>query len=350
MNEKSVRTAIHKKAPGRRIILLLGLAFIIIVALLIAYPMVMYRTAAASTVRIPAGATEKNVTDTLSKYYGNKFASKVMSLSHMARTDWSKRHGAYDIAASTNPIGVFRRIARGGQTPQKVTINGFRGLDLLCSRIGNRMEFSADTLRSLLSDPKVTSIYGLTPKNAMALFIDDTYDVYWSAAPMEFIDKIGANYLAFWNDTRRQKAARLGLSPAEVMTVASIADEETNAASEKGRIGRLYINRLDKGMRLQADPTVRFALNDFTIRRVNRNHLSVNSPYNTYTHAGLPPGPIRTTSKASVDAILDSKPSADLYMCAKEDFSGTHNFAPTYDEHMINARKYQTALDARGIR
>ena len=134
------------------------------------------------------------------------------------------------------------------------------------------------------------------------------------------------------------------------MIVASIVDEETNKADEKGKIGRLYINRLNKGMKLQADPTVKFALGDFSLRRIRKNHLSVNSPYNTYRNTGLPPGPIRTTSVATIDRILDSEPSDHIYMCAKEDFSGYHNFAASYSEHMANARKYQQALNKRGIK
>ncbi len=116
-----------------------------------------------------------------------------------------------------------------------------------------------------------------------------------------------------------------------------------------GTIGRLYINRIKKGMRLQADPTIRFALQDYTIRRITRKHLGVKSPYNTYSHAGLPPGPIRTTSRTTIDAILDSTPNEYLYMCAREDFSGRHNFAKTFEEHSRNARKYQKALNSRGI-
>ena len=134
------------------------------------------------------------------------------------------------------------------------------------------------------------------------------------------------------------------------MIICSIVDEESNAKSEKGTIGRLYINRLKKGMKLQADPTVRFALNDFTIRRVTRNHLTVDSPYNTYQVEGLPPGPIRTTSVETIDAVLNSQPNDYLYMCAKEDFSGTHNFAADYATHQENARRYQNALNERGIK
>ena len=172
----------------------------------------------------------------------------------------------------------------------------------------------------------------------------------WSGTPEKIIEKIGKNYSNVWNDERRKKAASLGMTPQQVMILASIVDEETNAASEKGTIGRLYINRLDKGMRLQADPTVKYAIGDFEKKRITKQDLQFESPYNTYRNGGLPPGPIRTTSKRTIDAILDSKPHRYLYMCAREDFSGRHNFAETYGDHTRNALRYQHALDERGIK
>lgn len=341
---------IHKRSPRKTLYILLGVAFLIIASMAAAFPFVMSRTAETAMIRIPGDTSAQILRDTLTRYYGNSFASRVMTLVKASRADLHKRHGAYEIPAGTNPIGVARKLTRGAQTPVKITINGFRDIDLLCRRISSKLDFPADSLHKALSDPETLRPYALTEAQAPALFIDDTYEVYWTTTPRELIDKLGHNYLSLWNADRRGKAERLGLSPAEIMTVASIADEETNYAPEKGDIGRLYINRLKKGMRLQADPTVRFALNDFTIRRVNMKHLKADSPYNTYLHTGLPPGPIRTTGRATVDAILDSRDHNYLYMCAKEDFSGSHNFATTYDEHMRNARLYRAALDRRGIK
>ncbi|MDE5675491.1 MAG: endolytic transglycosylase MltG, partial [Muribaculaceae bacterium] len=151
-------------------------------------------------------------------------------------------------------------------------------------------------------------------------------------------------------EERIQKAKDLGLTPAQLMTIASIVDEETNKLDEKDEIGRLYINRYLKGMKLQADPTVKYAVGDFSLRRILNTHLKTSSPYNTYLNTGLPPGPIRTTSVATIDQILNSKPSDAIYMCAKEDFSGYHNFAATYKEHLANAKRYQAALNRRGIK
>lgn len=330
--------------------ILLGLAFVFLFFLIALYPMIFERTRHTETIRIPANATAANVRDSLTKYYGEGFASKVMRLLTVRDIDFTTRHGSYELPAGTNALSAMRRLSRGGQTPVRITINGFRDIDLLCERISARLEFSADSLRKTLSDPVTLRPYDLTPEQALALFLDDTYEVYWSATPRELIGKIGRNYLSYWNDENRKKALALGITPAEAMTVASITDEETNKPEEKGEIGRLYLNRLAKGMRLQSDPTIRFALKDYSIRRVKGEHLKVESPYNTYTHSGLPPGPIRTTSRATVNAILDSKPSNYLYMCAREDFSGTHNFAATFEEHSKNARRYQKALNERGIK
>ncbi|MDE6296909.1 MAG: endolytic transglycosylase MltG [Muribaculaceae bacterium] len=340
----------YMNTPGRRIYLLSGLAIVIVVLLLWLFPFVMYGASGEAVIRIPKNATEKNVTDSLSKYFGDKFASKVMKIARFPQGNPALRHGAYLIQKGDNPISVARRLTHGAQQPVNITINGFRSLENLTDRISAKLDFPADSLRSLLADPEIMSTYGLTPDQALALFVDDTYQVYWSASPADLIKKIGDNYLDVWNDKRKEKASALGLTPDQVMIICSITDEETNANSEKGTIGRLYINRLKKGMKLQADPTVRFALNDFTIKRVKGEHLKVDSPYNTYRYAGLPPGPIRTTSKTTIDLVLDSQENDYIYMCAKEDFSGTHNFASDYNEHLANARKYQQALDQRGIK
>lgn len=328
---------------------LLGLAFIIIIFLIALYPMVMERTKEDVTIRIPANATISSISDTLTKHYGKDFASRVIRLLKIRNIDFTRRHGSYLVPSGSNALTAMRRIGYGGQTPLRITINGFRDLDLLCERVAGRLDFPADSLLAALSDPAILRPYGLVPGQALALFLDDTYEIYWTATPRDLIKKVGSNYLSYWDAAHTQKAAALGLTPAQVVTVASIADEETNKADEKGVIGRLYINRLDKKMRLQADPTVRFSLKDFSIRRVRAEHLKTDSPYNTYLHAGLPPGPIRTTSRATLDAILDSEPNNYLYMCAKDDFSGSHNFASTFAEHTQNARRYQKALNDRGI-
>lgn len=328
---------------------MLALAVMLIVFMVALYPVVMAGASKTATIHIARNATQQMVGDSLTRYFGAGYATKVMRLIRLRKTDMSKRHGAYEIPEGTNALSAMRKLTSGAQTPSRFTLNGYRSLDSMLERIALKFDFSADSLRNALYDPKFLNTYGLSRDNAMAIFLNDSYEAYWSATPEQVLAKIGDNYARLWNDGNTAKAKGLGLKPAEVMILASIVDEETNAPSEKGDIARLYINRLNKGMRLQSDPTIRFALNDFTIHRVKGADLNVKSPYNTYMFAGLPPGPIRTVGRGTVDAILNSRPNNYLYMCAKEDFSGTHNFATDYEEHMRNARRYREALDRRGI-
>lgn len=331
-----------------RIALWATAGFVVCTFFLIA-PIFLVGTDTEAVIRVPDGATRETVKDSLTKYFGSGFATRVDRLIEARKTDMSRRNGAYRIRKGDTPFRAMRRLTSGSQEPVRITINGFRSLPELTERVGRKMEFPADSLRMALADSTLLSRYGLTTEQALALFVEDSYDVYWSVDAVAFTEKIGHHYLNVWNGRRRAQAAALGLTPVEVMTVASIVDEETNKSDEKGRIGRLYVNRLNAGMPLQADPTVRYALGDFSIRRINSGHLKTDSPYNTYLHQGLPPGPIRTTSTATIDAILASEPSNDLYMCAREDFSGYHNFASDYDEHLANARRYQDELNRRNI-
>jgi UPF0755 protein len=180
--------------------------------------------------------------------------------------------------------------------------------------------------------------------------VPDTYEVYWNTSIENLMSRLKKEHDKFWNNSRQEKASAIGLTPNEVCTLASIIDEETSNNPEKPMIARMYLNRLAKGMALQADPTIKFALKDFALKRIYHNMLNTDSPYNTYRYAGLPPGPIKVASVAGIDAVLNAAKHNYLYMCAKEDFSGTHNFASTYSEHLRNAAKYSKALNERGIK
>ncbi|MDE7160178.1 MAG: endolytic transglycosylase MltG [Muribaculaceae bacterium] len=338
----------HKPVNLARIALWVTAILVVLTFFLVA-PILIMGTDNDAIIRIPDGATREMVRDSLAKYFGDSYATRVDRLIEARNTDMSRRNGAYRIRKGDTPFNAMRRLTGGSQEPVRITVNGFRSLSDLTERIGRRMEFPADSLRHVLADTTLMSRYNLTPEQALSLFVEDSYDVYWSSDAVSFTEKIGHHYINVWNGRRRAEAAALGLTPAEVMIIASIVDEESNKRDEKGRIGRLYINRLKAGMPLQADPTVRFALGDFSIRRITGEHLKTQSPYNTYLHKGLPPGPIRTTSTATIDAILGSLPSEDLYMCAREDFSGYHNFTSDYDEHLANARRYQEQLNRKNI-
>ena len=321
-----------------------------IILLYIFLPAVVNKSQTSAIVRIPANATFDNVRDSLSKYFGDKYANKVLLISKFRGSDYSKRHGAYMIDSGIPPYKTERILTTGAQHPVKITINGFRHLDRMSDKIAAKLDLTQEELLTHLHDNEFLNDYELTSEQNMALFIDDTYFVNWSASPKELTDKIGAHYRKIWNKERIEKAHNLGLSPAEVITLASIVDEETNKQDEKPKVARLYLNRLQKGMKLQADPTVKFALRNDTLRRIRNEHLSVNSPYNTYKIYGLPPGPIRTVSVSDIDAVLNAPVHNYIYMCAKEDFSGYHNFAKDYSTHMQNAHKYQKALNRRNIR
>ena len=347
-NKRRKTSKSRKKSSGKIAILISALSVVAIAIFLVMYFMLSGMAPSSAVVRIPAGASNAQLKDSISKYLGDGYAKKVSRLVGLRGTDLNARHGAYLIEAGMSPLTAMRRLTSGPQEPLTITINGFRLLPVLEEKLAARFDFTQDSIASALSDPDLLKPYGLSPEQALALFINDSYEFYWDASPENIVKKVGTHYNEIWNSERKTKAEAIGLSPADVMILASIVDEESNKLDEKGTIGRLYINRLNRGMKLEADPTVRYAGGDFTVKRIVHPR-EVESPYNTYLHLGLPPGPIRTTSVETIDAILDSKPHDYIFMCAKEDFSGYHNFAATYAQHQANARRYKRELDRRGI-
>lgn len=342
----------HQKKRRRRLlwVILACVAVLIAIPAAVSLPYLMPGARQEKVIRIPDGADRNMLSDTLTRYFGQTFADKVTAIVPVDDDGHLKRTGAYLITKGMSPLRAAYRITRGAQQPVRLTINGFRNADQMLRRIAMKTSADAKTLREILYSEDFLKGHKVTREQALGLFIDDTYEVYYNASPEEILQKLTGQYDDVWDSTRRKKAEALGLTPEQVMIIASIVDEESNKLDEKGKIGRLYINRFKKGMKLQADPTVRFALGDFSIRRVLGKHTQVDSPYNTYKVEGLPPGPIRTVAVTTIDAVLDSQPSDYLYMCAKEDFSGYHNFATNYEEHQANARRYQNALNARGIK
>ncbi len=261
-----------------------------------------------------------------------------------------KKNGAYVFEGNESMIDVYRKITRGLQTPVKITFNNIRTNEEFVERISEQLFMSKDSLQKIFDEGTFAKEYGLDKATFSTIFLPDTYEFYWTVSPESFIKRMKKEHDAFWNTSRVNKAKALGVTHIELATIASISEEETNDPYERGIVGRLYLNRVNRGMPLQADPTVKYALGDFAIRRVLFEHLEIDSPYNTYKNAGLPPGPIRFASKQTIDAILNSKPHKYLYMCAKEDFSGLHNFATTLTQHNINAAKYRRELNRRKIK
>ena len=260
------------------------------------------------------------------------------------------RSGRYEIAPYDGALAVIRRMRNGMQAPVHLTIQTVRTIDRLAGALAGKLMTDSTDLYVTLTDSALCAKYGYTPETIMCMFIPNTYDVYWNITPEKLLDKMDKESKRFWNEDRMAKAKSLGLSPTEVITMASIIDEETAVDSEKPMIAGMYYNRLKADMPLQADPTIKFAIGDFSIKRIYNNMLSVKSPYNTYRNTGLPPGPIRMASVAAIDAVLNRVKHNYFYMCAKEDFSGTHNFAVTYNEHLANAAKYTKALNNKGIK
>ena len=243
---------------------------------------------------------------------------------------------------------MARRLVRRRQTPVKLTFNNIRTRAQLSERVAATMEFDAGDFNDAMA--KVLPEAGFKPEEYIAAFLPDTYEFYWTTPAEDVVGRLLDHRNAFWNDERRAQAAALGLNPVKVATICSIAEEETNNVEERSTVGRLYLNRVRKGMRLQADPTVKFAVGDFSLRRILGKHLAVESPYNTYRVSGLPPGPIRMPERRTMENFLAARDNDYLYMCAKEDFSGRHNFARDFATHKANARRYQQALNARGIK
>lgn len=257
--------------------------------------------------------------------------------------------GRYAIRPNENVYHVFSRFSRGYQEPMNLTLGSVRTLDRLVRSVGKQLMIDSAEIARQLFDSTFQAKMGYTSATIPSLFIPETYQVYWDMSVDEFFQRIRKEHERFWNKDRLAQATAIGMTPEEVCTLASIVEEETNNNAEKPIVAGLYINRLHKNMPLQADPTVKFALQDFELRRITNEHLQVNSPYNTYLNAGLPPGPIRIPSKKGIDSVLNYTKHNYIYMCAKEDFSGTHNFASNYSDHMANARKYWKALNERKI-
>ena len=258
--------------------------------------------------------------------------------------------GRYKLVAGTNNRTLINKLGGGFQDAVQLRFENVRLRENFATLLAKQLEPDSLAFIEQLNSDSVAAKYGFTTDNFFSMFIPNTYEVYWNTSATGFIERMASEYEKFWNSERREKAARLNLTPQEVSTLAAIVKGEAMHVAEMPVIAGLYINRLRRGMLLQADPTVIFAANDFTIRRVLYKHLALDSPYNTYKYAGLPPGPIMMPSIASIDAVLDYKQHDYLYMCAKEDFSGYHNFAVTQAEHNVNARRFQQALNERNIK
>ena len=270
------------------------------------------------------------------------FLSKIMKYSD------NVKQGAYRVKMNMSNYDLISMLRAGNQTPINITFSYSRKINDLAQKISQKLKMSEKDLMDFINKNGFDN-YGFDNQNIIGMFLPDTYEVYWDITPKNLLDKMKKEYDKFWNSERTKKLERINLSKNEVITLASIVASETNKIDEADRIAGVYINRLKKNMLLQADPTLIYAANDFSIRRVLNKHKKIKSPYNTYRNKGLPPGPIRLSPKKYIDAVLNYEDHRFIFFCAKDDFSGYHEFAITLSEHNKNARKFQRALNKRNI-
>lgn len=261
--------------------------------------------------------------------------------------DTAIKPGRYVIEPSFTAIYVARMLSRGWQTPQNMILSGtIRNKGRLAEKIGRQMMVDSSQVARALNDSSFLAGYGFTPETVFAMILPDTYQMYWTSSVKDIFDRLKKEYDVFWTQERRSAAQAQGLTPYEVSVMASIVSGETLKESEYPVIAGVYLNRLHKGMKLQADPTIAFCY-DYTLDRILKKHLKVDSPYNTYKYKGLPPAPINVPPKACIEAVLHPDEHGYIYFCASPEFNGTHRFAVTYGEHLKNARAFQRALTQR---
>ncbi len=297
-------------------------------------------------IMIPAKGGFDAVRDTLYKY---NIVQDVVSFSFLAKLmnyTEAVKPGIYEIAPNMTNIGAIRLLRAGNQIATFVTFSYGRTLADIADPITKNIALTSGEFLAAVDSYTEKNEDGFTKETIIGMFIPNTYQVYYTVTADNLIKKLNTEYHQFWNDERLLKANELGLTPKEVSTLASIVQAESVKVDESPIIAGLYYNRLKRGIPLQADPTLIFAAGDFTIKRVLNKHKEIDSPYNTYKYQGLPPGPINMPSIQSIDAVLNYATHSYIYMCAKEDFSGYHNFTSSLSQHNVNAKKYQRALSA----
>jgi len=300
-------------------------------------------------VNIPTGSSIDDITAILTDAGVLRNEKSFVIVSRLRSSGRSVKPGSYLVEPGMSNYQLFNMLTSGRQSPVRVTFNNIRTLEELAGRVGGQIEADSASLSDFFASEENYLEDGFNRKTVISVFIPDTYQLYWSTDARGFYKRMLREYESFWNDKRREEAADLNLTPVEVSVLASIIDEEVAKEDEKSRIAGVYINRLRKGIPLQADPTVKFAVNDFTLRRVLNEHLRVDSPYNTYMYRGLPPGPVRCPSKSALEAVLKAEKHDYLYFVAKPDFSGYHHFSRTLAEHNRYATAYRRELNRRRI-
>lgn len=335
---------------NRKVLLVLLLVFTM---LLSSFAFYGYQIAYASNILVDKEDTilliepDETFKSLQAKLYDNDYVQDLVSFSFMARImdyDISIKPGRYLLKKDMTNLDAIRMLRIGQQQPVNITFNNVRLIQDLGEKITAGIALTPAAFDSALNEFIATNEIGFNQKNVISMFIPNTYQVYYDISGKQLLERMQSEYQRFWNDTRTAKASKIGLDQKEVSVLASIVQAESIKKEESKIIAGLYKNRLDKGIALQADPTLVFASGDFSLKRVLNIHKEVDSPYNTYKNRGLPPGPINMPTIHSIDAVLDHEEHNYLYMCAKEDFSGYHNFATNIRDHLNNARRYQRQL------
>jgi UPF0755 protein len=298
---------------------------------------------------IPTGSSFEQVMDTLESKLGINNANILRWLAEKKNYPSNIKPGRYIIDKGMTYNRLINILRSGRQSPVKITFNNVRTLNQIAGKIGNQIEADSSSIISFLSDDSNFKADGFTKETIISVFIPNTYQVYWNTSARELYVRMLKEYRLFWTDGRLAKAKEKNLNPLEVSILASIIDDEVVKRDEKPRIAGVYLNRLQRGMPLQACPTIKFAMNDFTITRVLKKYLVVDSPYNTYIHSGFPPGPIGCATIDGIEAVLNAEKHDYLFFAARSDFSGYHNFSKTLSEHNRYAVMYQKELDKRKI-
>ena len=338
-----------KKLPRWLVVTIVVAVVLLAIAAIAAAPFLTATADKEATLFIKRGTSNAAVEEMIAAEVSSDFSSKVMELLTLTGGDLSTRQGAFKIKEGESALSVANHLRRGSPDEVKVTINNIRTKEQLAKLLGKKLMMDEADFLKALNDKELCSSLEKNPDNVTGLFLADTYQFLWDVEPAKLLESMKKFSDSFWNSDRKEKAEKLGLTPDEVIALAAIVEGETAKADEKGKVARLYMNRLKQHIKLQADPTVKFALGDFALRRLRLADTRIESPWNTYYVDGLPPGPICIPEKSSIEAVLDAPEHDYIYMCAKEDFSGYHNFAVDYSEHEANAKRYQNALNERNI-
>ena len=302
-----------------------------------------------SHIHIPTGS---NFNDVKTILYQSGLIINTNTFEWLAEKKNYRNHirpGRYLVREDMSNNELINMLRSGQQDPVRLTFNNIRLPEQLAGTIALQIEADSLDILNLLRDTEMLGKYDMTPETAKLLFIPNTYEIFWNTSASQLLERMYREYNIFWNEQRLEKARSINLTPQQVGTLASIVQAETSRPDEFGKVAGVYINRLKRNMPLQADPTVIYAVGDFSIRRVLNRHLTIDSPYNTYKYAGLPPGPITLPEVRVMDGVLNYENHDYLFFCARDDFSGYHAFARTYSQHLANARRYQNALNQRRI-